>query len=201
MITLSKKKIKYVALLAFLALLVVPFYAYAHYSVNGVYWENGSACYDTDRLNSSSYASAADTAANRWNNAGSNFNFNQEGFWDCGNDLSLEDMTTYEQQKGTDVTAVTFWTADSNDHFTEADIKFDSKESWTTDTSKDLDFTHTATHEFGHWLWLGDLSFSDASDHMMYYKYTGIDSLHADEKEGIKFIYGTLLMFRGGEYK
>lgn len=180
---------KFVLILGLLLLFVIPFSVSAHFSVDGTYWKNASPCYDTDPL-PSTYRSSADTAANRWNAVNADFEFKKEGLFDCGNDLYMEDMTDYEDANGIDVTAVTFRSVNSSDYITSADVYFDSKESWTTNTSNDLDFAHTATHEFGHWLFLYDLYDSSASDHMMYGYYTGIDSLHQHDKDGILFIYG-----------
>jgi hypothetical protein len=179
---------KPVFLLALSLFLLIPSLVSAHYDYTGYKWPSSSTCYDTDPL-SSSYEDAADVAADRWNNSGANFTLKIEYiFTECSNDMYMEDLTSYEEAKGKDVIAYVDCKAKSGTKdITECDTYFDSKESWTLDTSKDVDFIYVATHEFGHWLKLHDLS--SGSDHLMYGGYTGKDDLHLHDIDGIKAIY------------
>lgn len=87
--------------------------------------------------------------------------------------------------------AAGYWTSGSS--MVEADISFSEAYSWGTGSGTTYDIWTIGLHEFGHWLVLRDLYGSPDFTKVMYgYGSSGVQKrgLHADDSEGIVWIYG-----------
>ncbi|VVB91169.1 Matrixin [uncultured archaeon] len=170
-------------LLIFLVSASVPVSAY-YYS--GYRWLGASASYNWDSSTPSDWHSSVNNAANTWSNAGSQFRFSESS-------SSLNKI--YKGSLGSSGPIAQTATNSLLSKLIYASITFNSDYTWSTSgQSGSFDVQNTATHEFGHWLQLGDLSCGYDSEKTMYaYESTGETkkrSLETDDIDGIKYIYG-----------
>lgn len=183
------KKREISALLAALLLFLVVFAstpASAYVDV-GIRWAGTSTVYGWDWWGSipSDWKPAIREAAATWNAAGSKFRFN-EYYW-TGN--------IYKDQLGGDTQASTmrYWSVNDPNTLTGVDTTFNSNLEWSTTGNPapwQSDVQDVATHEFGHWLVLGDI---EEWTYTMYgegWGTIGRRTLEQDDKDGIIHIYG-----------
>jgi hypothetical protein len=146
----------------------------------------------TDWLN------AIKAAMNTWSTAGAKFKFSYGGstpikqaVYDDKNVIAWNDLPD-----GT-LAQNAYWLSTKGD-FLESDIIFNTKYTWsTTGEAKKYDIQNVGTHELGHALNLKDLYGDKDKEKTMYgYGATGETkkrTLEIDDKNGIKYIYGTTL--------
>ncbi|WP_048124869.1 matrixin family metalloprotease [Methanosarcina lacustris] len=156
------------------------------YQYNGRYWHQGYAQYTKDSSIPSSWSTPLASAANTWNNAGTNFFFYQ---------ISCNNKLYYKLLGDISILAVTHevYSGDSMLSCT-VDFNKDFGALWSTSGEQyHYDVQNVATHEFGHWLSLGDLYTSADTEKTMYYTIslgeTKKRTLHSDDIAGIQSIY------------
>jgi len=159
------------------------------YDAPGPKWSGTSVEYGWDWWQSipSDWKTPIRNAATTWNAAGSTFRFNED-YWTAN---------VYKKSYGSaGPVARTEGTASGNNILT-ISLNFNSDKSWTTTgASGKHDVQNVATHEFGHWLVLGDLTGSGDTEKTMYGHTppsggeTKKRTLEQDDKDGIIYIYG-----------
>jgi hypothetical protein len=157
------------------------------YSYSGYKWLGTSTSYTWGSSIPSDWKSLVNDAANAWNTAGSKFRFS-ESSWTLNK--------IYKTKLGTagPIAQATTWSLLKIIYL--AKIDFNSDYTWSTSgQSGSYDVQNIATHELGHWLQLNDLYGGSDSEKTMYgYASKGETkkrSLETDDKNGIKYIYGT----------
>jgi hypothetical protein len=182
----NKKMLIGVLLLAmFLVNMASPASAYSY---AGYKWSQGSAGYTRDSTIPSSWSNSIfASAANAWNGAGANFYFYSIG----GTNNKL-----YYAGLSSDYLAGTWTHRITNDptHISYSETYFNKRKSWSTSGEPGYyDVQNVATHEFGHWLDLNDLSDSSDTEKTMYYSISYGElkkrSLESDDIAGIRSIY------------
>lgn len=177
------------AMLAAMMLLLVVFASMpaSAYSAPGYRWSGTSAYYGWDWWGSipSDWKNPIRNAAGAWNTAGSVFRLNED-YW-TGN--------IYKASLGTSGPLARTQGQLNGNTITSIQTTFNSDKTWsTTGESGKNDVQNTATHEFGHWLVLGDLYGSGDTEITMYYTAnlgeTKKRTLEQDDKNGIIYIYG-----------
>jgi hypothetical protein len=145
------------------------------FSYDGDHWDASYVYYDMSEL-PGSWAYSIMYAASAWNQAGADFLF--------AGSASSHDLITGYLPFG-----VLAWTESTiiNHTISDSDTEFN-----TTYYTWDCDggfhsVQSAATHEFGHWLELGD---TYDSDDVMYHSYTGNCTLSDEDIDGIITIYG-----------
>jgi len=171
----------------------------AGYIYSGIHWPSSGIPveYHVNTAGAPSGAlSAAQAAAQAWNDAGSAFSFTYLGTTTRqeGNDgYNVVCWQYYDGPSGT-LAVATIWYVPLSNEIVECDIRYDSSENWGTDGSPTkFDVQGIGAHEFGHWLMLDDLYDSEDSEMTMY----GYASLGETKKRtlewgdiaGIRFIY------------
>jgi len=148
----------------------------------------------TDELN------AIKAAMNTWSTAGAKFKFSYGGsttiktaVYDNKNVIAWNDLAA-----GVLAQNSIWWTSATNGDAVESDIIFNTDYTWsTTGAAGKYDIQNIGTHELGHALFLTDLYGSKDKEKTMYgYGATGETkkrTLELDDKNGIKYIYGTTL--------
>jgi len=173
-----------VMLLLFVVFAITPASAYVDI---GKKWAGISAVYGWDWWGSipSDWKPAIRNAATTWNAAGSKFRFNED-YWTAN---------IYKDQLGGDLQGETtrwYYYSDPN-RIIDVETVFNSNLEWSTTgnpTPWQSDVQDVATHEFGHWLALGDI---DEWTYTMYgegWGTIGRRTLEQDDKDGIIHIYG-----------
>jgi hypothetical protein len=170
-----------------LILLVFTSTPVSAYSYSGYRWLGTSTSYYWDSSTPSDWHSSVNNAANTWNNAGSQFRFSESG--SSSNKIfkgSLGSSGPIAQSSATVLLSILIYDS----------ITFNSDYTWSTSgQSGSYDVQNIATHEFGHWLDLNDISCGYDSEKTMYYVAstgeTKKRTLESDDIDGIKYIYGT----------
>lgn len=180
------------------------------YSTSGYSWSSSPIPYYINSAFASSFRTAMKAADATWDAAGADFSFScgstacttsaNPNVWSYSCDL--EKSIGYYNRGDTGVlAAVNFCAVGSS--LAEADTTLNTYYSFTTTgAAGKYDVQDLVTHEFGHWLWLLDLSSSGSPSYcsssvmstMCRYMYPGQTyrrSLRTDDKDGIKAIYGT----------
>jgi hypothetical protein len=173
---------------AFLALGIVtflmPMFTYA-YVYNGWKWPTNAVTVDFGSPTiPSTWISPIAAGSAAWNAASSPFNFSAGT---SNNDITVSNLGSSGPLA---VTAITH----SGSTITDTDLTFNSSYSWSTTGASGLyDVRNVATHEFGHFLSLADLSGAGDTNKTMYYAAdpgeTKKRSLHSDDIDGINAIY------------
>lgn len=156
------------------------------YSYSGYKWLGTSTSYTLDSSIPSDWKCPINCAAYAWNAAGSKFRFKTD--WTLN--------TLYKKALGTGGPIAQSTTRSALKIIYWAKIEFNSDLPWSTcGQSGKYDVQNVATHEFGHWLQLNNLSGGSDSEKTMYKIIdrgeTKKRTLEADDKSGIKYIYGT----------
>ena len=140
---------------------------------------------------------ALQSAATTWNNAGANFGFDYGGTNARTERLQNyinEIMWTTRYLGAPGVLALaSVWYSGST--IVECDMEFNANYTWCVGAQVGkYDIQTVGTHEFGHWVGLDDLYDGADSDKIMY-GYIGSNtikrSLHSDDVNGIRSLYGT----------
>lgn len=156
-------------------------------------WSSNSVYYDPDGLPDYNWRNAAWYGAKQWNDvSSSSFNWTPWG-------SSLNDLTLDYIDGEYNALAVTETDEDWQGNLIEADITFDSAESWYTgsgDPGSDLDARSVAAHEFGHALELlhtqwWHCAWQPLPTMCSYYAYgqTYFRSLETDDENGVSALY------------
>ncbi len=181
---------KFVVFFAFLTMITFPIHTSA-YSYSGHHWDYGNPTYvDVTILSEVPVAwdNAIAYAMSAWNKAGAKFHFR---VGNAGHTIGFKNLWQYP-----DALAVTYVRESSSTmRITDKDTDISSRYSWDVNgVSYKYDVQNVMTHEFGHWLNLGDLKNSWDYWKTMYgsaapgeiYKRT----LETDDINGIRAIYG-----------
>jgi len=162
------------------------------YVYPGYYWHSGQAGYDYYGV-PASWWDAINAAADTWSNAGADFEFSWE-IW------SEDSIILYDLSGGI-VASTTVWRSGNSINRVRTKIDTSGREWSTWGESGKYDVQNVMTHEFGHWLTLGDITCQDSVDtddpytEVTMYIYfepgeTKKRSLEEDDKLGIRSIYG-----------
>ena len=162
------------------------------YVYPGYYWHSGQAGYDYYGV-PASWWDAINAAADTWSNAGADFEFSWE-IW------SEDSIILYDLSGGI-VALTTVWRSGNSINRVRTKIDTSGREWSTWGESGKYDVQNVMTHEFGHWLTLGDITCQDSVDtddlytEVTMYIYfepreTKKRSLEEDDKLGIRSIYG-----------
>lgn len=158
------------------------------YSNTGYHWPYGSPVYVDVTIGSSipySWTTPISAGESAWNGVGAKFRY-RAGYANhtvnykyLGANRTLGHTTCYA----------------SGSTLTDCDVDFNSYQSWSTSgEAGKYDVQSVATHEFGHWLRLGDLwDYSDYGKTMYYSTDPGttfVRTLEQDDINGIVAIYG-----------
>lgn len=176
------------------------------YSYSGYRWSGTSVSYYISSGIASTLRTAIRTSDATWDAAGSAFRFNyastttRSATSSSGPNDGYSDVLYYNS--GSTGRMATTTTRGSGSTITQEDTVFNSYYSFTTSgASGAYDMQNTMTHEFGHWLNLGDLS-SVISPSWCYWSFestmcgatstgeTRKRSLAGDDQNGIIAIYG-----------
>ncbi len=137
---------------------------------------------------------AVQNAANTWSNAGAKFEFNFSGTHSRTGSCSqnwVNEVTWHDLGSGSTLAYAIWWYYSTGEIF-EADMVFNTSHDWSTASqtpSGYYDVETVALHEFGHWL---SLDHSSEYNAIMWHSYKGPQrTLHSDDIEGIKYIYGS----------
>ncbi|MBW6518031.1 MAG: matrixin family metalloprotease [ANME-2 cluster archaeon] len=157
------------------------------YDAPGYKWDANKAYYGWDWYQSipSSWKDPIRNAESTWDSAGSTFRI-KEDFWTAN--IFKKSLGTGGPQAKTDVEGI-------GTTITSVKMTFNGDLSWsTTGESNKHDVQDVATHEFGHFLYLGDLyGPHDVIKTMYGFGGLGVTyrrTLNLDDKDGIKFLYG-----------
>jgi hypothetical protein len=143
---------------------------------------------------------AVQNAANTWSNAGANFAFSYGGTHSRSgcesfnevNEVMWYDLEACQNYEEGEIARAVWWYYMSTGEIVEADMIFNTHFAWSTATPTpegQYDVETVALHEFGHWLSLGH---SSVYDSIMWWQYKGTQrTLATDDKNGIKYIYGS----------
>lgn len=182
----------------FLCILVTSFLIFtfapqsAHaYSYLGYKWSNPSADFWLDIAGWD--PALIQGPASTWNNAGSPFRFRLKGnnVYRSGDGLN----TIARYTLNNDFVAQTVSRYNGSNYLLESDTLFNMKYGWGCCGESNLyDVRNVMTHEFGHWLMLGDLySWTYDRNKTMYYSTspgeTKKQSLEQDDINGINYVY------------
>ncbi|MFA5247729.1 MAG: matrixin family metalloprotease [Patescibacteria group bacterium] len=154
------------------------------YSYAGFKWYSYPVSVDmSDASLPGSWTTPIANAMSAWNAASSPFYFNV-GY--SGHLITLEN-------KGAGYAARSR-VSGSGDQITDIDLVFNTYYSWSTSGGAGaFDVQNIATHEFGHWLALNDLSGAGNTEKTMYYQAaygeTKKRTLESDDLNGINYIY------------
>ena len=169
---------------------LTPTHSAQAYSYLGHKWSNSQAGFYLDIAGWD--PALIQGPASTWNNAGSPFRFKLKGH----NVYKPNDgYSTIGRYTLTDTDAIAVTKGQPGSTVTEIDTIFNMKYGWGCCAESDLyDVRNVMTHEFGHWLVLGDLYniFTDINKTM--YGLIGKGetkkrSLHQDDINGINYIY------------
>lgn len=170
------------------------------YSSNGARWPRSSVTYkiNPNTPDTAGELAAVKAAANKWNNAGSNFGFEYGGLSKkTGVSKDGENSIIWvNYDTGSIATTTTYWNMADFNTIIENDLEFnDLTHDWGTDGSLTrMDVQTIATHELGHFLGFADVYGSaDNVKIMNGYGTQGIikRKLTKDDISGIKGIYGS----------
>lgn len=156
------------------------------YSYSGKKWPSYPVSVDvSDPSVPFSWISSIAGAMSAWNAVSSPFYFNSGA---TGHQIKLASVGTGNPLAYTDLV----W--NGSNQLTDADMTFNTSYSWSTSpTLGTYDVRNTATHEFGHWLKLNDLTTSVDTEKTMYYGIlmheTKKRSLETDDLNGINAVY------------
>ena len=170
------------------------------YSYNGARWPGSSVTYkiNPNTPDTAGELAAVKAAANKWNNAGSNFGFEYGGL---SNKTAVSkdgenSIIWVNYDTGSIARTTTYWNMADFNTIIENDLEFnDLTHDWGTDGSLTrMDVQTIATHELGHFLGFADM-YGSADDVkiMNGYGTEGIikRKLTKDDISGIKGIYGS----------
>lgn len=201
---------KRIVAIVFLHLFVFTFSAASAsaYSLYGYQWSSSPVSYYINSTFASSFRTAMKTSDATWDAAGADFSFSYVSTTSANpnvfvgyTDDSKNSIGYYNDGASGDIAGT--WGFSSGTSLTEIDTTFNTYYSFTTTGAAGKhDVQNTMTHEFGHWLMLGDLTSagspsycsSSAMSTMCGSSYPGNTyqrSLRTDDKNGIKAIYGT----------
>lgn len=157
----------------------------------GFRWETPEADFRIDPSVPSQFIPSIIAAAETWNNVGSNFQFNL-----TPNPASVN-VIRFGSNPGGDPALTSVNLDLTTGHLTQITMTFDDSIAWsTTGKFKTKDIQGVATHEFGHWLFLDDLTSRRCKKATMTasggFLRSGkkLRSLTSADKDGIRFIYG-----------
>lgn len=175
---------------SFLIFTFAPQSAHA-YSYLGYKWSNPGADFWLDIAGWD--PALIQQPASTWNNAGSPFRFRLKGnnVYRSGDGLN----TIARYTLNNDLVAQTVSRYNGSNYLLESDTIFNMKYGWGCCGESNLyDVRNVMTHEFGHWLMLGDLySWTYDRNKTMYYSTspgeTKKQSLEQDDINGINYIY------------
>lgn len=174
------------------------------YVVDGKKWFDLPVTYYINPTNGqpseSNFTDAVYTGAEKWNYAGSQFRFSYQGTtstgFNVGDGINVWAWNTTGSGMDEDTLAVTqFQYYTSSKEIIECDVDYNGTHSWTwaETTSEPYDVQCVATHEAGHWLWLGH---PNDTGQVMYYRYQGHRELGDGDIAGIIYLYGSGLIKR-----
>lgn len=168
------------------------------YSASGIHWGWGHTGYVLDsRTLPSSWRTAIQNADATWDAAGSGstFVFGYLGTY-TSSTSTLYSYFNYvaAANSGSTGKLATTYTTYSGAYIQKVYEIFNTYYSFSIGgSSTTYDVQNIATHEFGHWLWLGDLYNSASSDYTMYgyssKNETKKRSLATDDINGISYLY------------
>ena len=155
---------------------------------------------NNDGISSGSVNSAVQSAANTWSGAGACFNFGSGGSSSLTGPVADDHNVVCFGNTGGAVAATYIWVYRSNRKcIAEVDLVFDHVY-WNfgapaCGSANKFDLQNVATHEFGHWLCLGDL-YGAADYNQTMYGYVDYGDCHQTDLytgdiAGIRAIYGT----------
>lgn len=165
--------------------LLIPVFLAHSYIYNGVKWSTNSVTVDFGSASiPSTWVTPIAQGITPWNNASSPFTFSAGS---SNNDITVSNLGT-----GSALAIATV--ASSGSTISYVDLVFNSSFTWSTSgESGKYDVRNVATHEFGHFLSLADLSGGSDTEKTMYFSSdtgeTKKRSLHSDDINGINFIY------------
>ena len=174
------------------------------YKYSGIHWPSPTMEYYINRWLPWTWVWPLKAGANAWTNAGSNFVFVYKGrlakgvSWTQGTIDNINVITRGALSPTTypNVLALNHvWYYSESKEIIDSDIIFNTNFTWTTEGDAwGYDVRNIAAHELGHSLQLDDLYQASLSERTMY-GYAGLgetkkQTLHWDDKAGIKYIYG-----------
>ena len=148
-------------------------------------------------VSESDFVGAITAGKQKWNDvSGINFSFSYQGTttlgYDLGDGVNVWVWNPTGDGMGTNTLAVThtYYYVQSGE-IIECDVEYNGNQNWTWAVSSGdpYDVQSVATHEAGHWLWLGH---PDDTSAIMYALYTGQRELGQDDINGIRALYGSI---------
>ncbi len=167
----------------------------ACYSTTGAKWPSNAAVYKVGASLPSGWDASIAAATSTWRNAGANFSFSSD--INSPNELSYADLVAKYGSSYTNTYAVTTtWTTLSSNQIAKATIEFNSQFQWSTSAeANSADVQNILTHEFGHWLRLGDIYQPTTCSEVTMWGYAALGetkkrSLEQPDIDGIISLYG-----------
>ena len=127
------------------------------YSQSGAKWSAGGAAYKIGTSIPADWQPSIDASTATWNASGANFAFRSDS--NSTNELSFLDLVAkYGSSYSSTYAVTTTWSSVSTNAITKATIEINSNFTWSTSgEANKADVQNILTHEFGHWLRLGDI--------------------------------------------